>query len=257
MAINGVSILTEAIARNGGIVLSLPSAGMLRHHKSRFLGEDETGFWVEAMQEDRILLDALMNDQIPVGVSFRAGPQKVSFAVPMLQRCPEFKMNAQLTLEAIQLSFPADVKAVQRRSNYRVCVPEDSELRVRLWRVPEHVIITDKPQASQELITTVRDISIGGVGVMLQGRNSEPAKVLVGERLRLALHYKEMDELVLEGRVRFLPCQGISGPARAGIQFKKLENNLEGRQTLAALTRIIGELQRAEVRRIRLGTTVA
>ena len=28
-------------------------------------------------------------------------------------------------LEALQLTFPADVKAVQRRNNYRVRVPED------------------------------------------------------------------------------------------------------------------------------------
>ena len=31
--------LHDAIARNAGLVLSLPVAGMLRHHKSRFLGE--------------------------------------------------------------------------------------------------------------------------------------------------------------------------------------------------------------------------
>jgi hypothetical protein len=37
------------------------------------------------------------------------------------------------------------------------------------------------------------------------------------------------------------------------VQFKTLENNLDGRQILAQLTRIVGELQREEVRRLRLG----
>jgi hypothetical protein len=46
-----------------------------------------------------------------------------------------------------------------------------------------------------------------------------------------------------------------SDPAviRTGIVFKPLEHDIEGRQTLAALTRIVGQLQRDEVRRHRLG----
>ena len=44
---------------------------------------------------------------------------------------------------------------------------------------------------------------------------------------------------------------------RAGIQFKALENSLEGRQTLNTLTRVIGELAREEVRRLRLGIKAA
>src|SRR5215218_8460453 len=148
MANNGVEILTDAIARNSAIVLSLPSAGMLRHHKSRFLAEDAAGFWIESAADDRMLIDNLIAAQTPVGISFRAGPQKVSFAVPMLQRTAEFKMNATTSLEALQLSFPADVKAVQRRSNYRVRVPSDCELFLRAWRVPEHFILGDKPMAS-------------------------------------------------------------------------------------------------------------
>jgi hypothetical protein len=41
------------------------------------------------------------------------------------------------------------------------------------------------------------------------------------------------------------------------VQFKKLQNDLEGRQNVAALTQIVGELQRDEVRRIRLGLKIA
>src|SRR3982750_792048 len=151
MANNGVEILTDAIARNSAIVLSLPSAGMLRHHKSRFLAEDSDGVWIETA-EDLMLIDNLIAGQTPVGISFRAGPQKVSFAVPMLQRISDFKMNATTRLEGIRLRFPADVKAVQRRSNYRVRVPSDCELFLKVWRVPEHFILSDKPMASQELV---------------------------------------------------------------------------------------------------------
>ena len=257
MANNGVAILTDAIARNSAIVLSLPSAGMLRHHKSRFLAEEADGFWIESALNDRMLIDELIANQTGVGISFRAGPQKVSFVVPIVKRNPEFSMNAETRLEALQLTFPADVKAVQRRNNYRVRVPEDSDLRVRAWRVPEYFILAEKPMAAQELVARVRDISIGGLGVFLLPKGEEPPKVLSGERLRISLRYRELDELILEGRLRYIPPAGTPTPIRAGIQFKKLENNLEGRQNLAALTRIVGELQREEVRRTRLGIKVS
>jgi len=251
-------ILSEAIARNSAIVLSLPSAGMLRHHKTRLLDEDADGFWIESVPpSERLLINALMSGSIPVGVSFRAGPQKVSFAVLVIKRQEDYRVNAQLTVEALQLAFPAAVKAMQRRSNYRVRVPEGSELSVRIWRIAEHFFLTDKPMASQEIVATLRHISIGGIGAMLQGRNNESPKVLAGERLRITLKYKELDELILEARVRYMPPEGTPTPFRCGVQFKKLENNLEGRQNLASLTRIVGELQRDEVRRTRLGIKVA
>jgi len=256
-ASTGIEILLDAIARNSAIVLSLPSAGMLRHHKSRFLAQADTGFWVESAPKDQPLIDQIIAAQTRVGVSFRAGPQKVSFAVPIIACDPKFQMNAQLTLPGLQLSFPADVKAVQRRSNYRVCVPGDSELTLRVWRIAEHFFLTDKPPTSAELPAKLRDVSIGGVGVTLLPKGDEPPKVLTGERLRLSLKYKELDELILEGRMRYLPPPTGQIPIRCGIQFKAMENNLEGRQALAMLTRIVGELQRDEVRRTRLGIKIA
>jgi hypothetical protein len=40
---------------------------------------------------------------------------------------------------------------------------------------------------------------------------------------------------------------------RAGLAFSDMQSNIDGRQTEALLNKIIGELQRAEVRRARLG----
>jgi len=48
MADNNEEILRQAIARNLGAVLSLPSAGMLRHCKSRFLSELDGGILFES-----------------------------------------------------------------------------------------------------------------------------------------------------------------------------------------------------------------
>ena len=59
--------------------------------------------------------------------------------------------------------------------------------------------------------------------------------------------------MILEGRMRnpFAPPDGDT--IITGIQFKKLENDLEGRKVMSQLTRLLGELQREEIRRMRLG----
>ena len=245
MAHTEVPILADAIARNSGVVLSLPSAGMLRNHKSRFLSDDENGFWIESAAGDRQLIDELIALARPVGISFRAGPQKVSFTAPMLRRDTQFRVNAETIIEAIQLTFPAEVKTVQRRNNYRVRVPGDGELMIRAWRVAEHFYISDKPMATAELVTKIRDLSVGGVGLMLYPKNEEPPKVIMGERLRISIRYHDADELIIEGRVRFLPPAGTEPPIRCGVQFKEAgKRSGRPRKARRADAYSLGEIQR-------------
>ena len=59
--------------------------------------------------------------------------------------------------------------------------------------------------SGQELLVRMRDLSTGGVGVFLLPKNDEPPKVRANERLRVSLRYRDLDELILEGRVRYLP----------------------------------------------------
>jgi hypothetical protein len=129
-------------------------------------------------------------------------------------------------------------------------------MRVRAWRIPEHAILRDKPLSIAELTLKANDISTGGLGVSLLPKNDEPPKVIEGERLRVQIEHADQD-LIIEGRMLHRAGATPAGQIRAGIQFKKLENDLEGRQILAALTKIVGELQREEVRRMRLGLAKA
>jgi len=52
-------------------------------------------------------------------------------------------------------------------------------------------------------------------------------------------------------------AEPTNGNILAGVEFKKLENNLEGRQLLATLTRLVGELQRTEISEFREGLAKA
>jgi c-di-GMP-binding flagellar brake protein YcgR len=164
-------------------------------------------------------------------------------------------VNSSLIVEALLIKHPGEVKAVQRRSNYRVRVGPDSELTVRIWRIADAADLRHIPVAAQKIEAGLRDISIGGMG-MIVPKGDVPLKLLVDERLRIEFTNPEQS-LILEGRVRYLPAPNPDGTTRVGVQFKKLEDDMNGRQILAELTRIVGLLQREEVRRMRLGLAQA
>jgi hypothetical protein len=261
MSSHNLEPLIEAIARGAGIVLSLPSAGLVRHHKSRFLAETEDGFLVEAARGEGPLVQELIKSLRPIGVSFKSGPTKAVFVTPLLRRIPQFRINAQTVVDALQLSFPSEVKVIQRRNNYRVVIPLGCDLTVKVWRIAEKAYLRARPMAAQALKCTVRDMSIGGLGVTLESMTSEPARVGDGQRLRIEMTFGGI-ALLFEGRTRkpSLPPPGTKPDnriIRTGITFKHLEKEIDGRQTLAALTRIVGTLQRDEIRRYRMGPQCA
>lgn len=244
-------VVHQAVDRNAAIVFSLPSAGILRHHKSRFLAETPEGIWIEAPAGEGPLIEQLLLTGQPVGISFRHGHAKIIYSTPLCRRDAEYRINAEVTVEAVLTKFPDDVKTIQRRNNYRVPVPLDSEIKVRVWRLGPGVPVRDRPMSKQEVKATVRDLSLGGVGVILEGEGGAPPKISDADRLRISVKTPST-ELILEGRLRY-PGQPDSPSVRAGIQFKSLDKDLDGRQTLTTLTRIVGELTRAELRRLRIG----
>ena len=245
-----LDILHDAIARNAAAVISLPSAGVSRHRKTRLLAESDGGIWVGMENEDRALVDELLTSSSPVGVAFMNGPVKVVFATSILARRAEFNINADLQVEAACLRFPDAIKSVQRRSNYRVSIPSNSDLEVRIWRLAQHAMLRDRPTPSLEIKGKIKDLSGGGMAYLYQREADEPAMAM-DQRLRIALQYQDF-ETVMEGRVRYvrvLPDASV----RLGIEFKRLQDDFEGRQAMSKLNTIVGQLQRNEVRKLRLG----
>lgn len=244
--------LREAVARNSGVVLSLPSAGILRHHKSRFLSEAQDTFVLESIPEEHALIHELIEQKKPVGVSFKNGTTKIVFATPIMRLELNYQVNATTIVPALFLEIPAQVKAIQRRNNYRVAIPTSSEMAVRVWRIAKHAYLRDRPLAAQQIGCALRDISLGGLGVTFQGEDGAGPKVTTEDRLRIELTCGETS-LLLEGRMCHVQPLTEASVLKAGVQFKGLHQDIEGRQVLAKLTRIVGVLQREEARRHRLG----
>jgi len=244
--------LQDAVARNTAAVLSLPSAGMLRHQKTRFLATAPEGFWMECSPEDRLLIDELITTKVPAGISFKTAQVKTVFASPILERKEDFRINADTTVCAVKIQTPTTIKQMQRRLSYRVRVPAEAEMRLEVWRLSPRVPLRDKPSATQRVPAELIDISIGGLGVIFLGVDGQPPRVCSEDRLRILITSGET-ELLIEGAMRF-PRPGTDPTKlRTGVVFKTMDSDLEGRQNLAKLTKIVGELQRMEARRARLG----
>lgn len=241
--------LRDAVARNAGAVVSLPSAGMLRHCKTRLLGADEEGFWIEAPAGERALVDELMAKGAPVGIAMKSSTTKVVFTTVIRQFRSKMRINKETCVDALLLVWPLQLKAVQRRSDYRVSVPRDTEVSVRAWRITEQHYLRERPLAATELEVSLRDLSVGGIGLICVLSEDGP-KIAGDQRLRIVISHNG-DELVLEGRVKHVK-ECPNGDLRLGIQFKKLAEDFEGRQMLATLTQIVGLLQRDEIRRRRI-----
>ncbi len=224
---------------------------MLRHHRTRLLADETSGFWIESIANESNLIDQLIDSGARVGVAFRTQTTKVLLATSILCREPAYQVNRDLKVEALLLAYPNEIKSVQRRANYRVAIPAEGDLMVQVWRIPEHHVLRDKPSATLLLPVRLRDLSTGGMGVFIPPKDGEPVKLAADQRLRIAITRQD-DQVLVEGRTRHMqltPDRSL----RLGIQFKKLEDNLEGRQTLAKLTHVVGQLHREEVRRMRLG----
>ncbi|MFI5381074.1 MAG: PilZ domain-containing protein [Tepidisphaerales bacterium] len=250
MAESNTEILSAAVARNGGAVLSVPSADALRHMKTRFLGQETDSLWLEADEAAGGLLDTVAREGHRVGVVFKTGTRKIMFATRVLERRREYRINSLVTVQAVRVSWPDEIKSVQRRTNYRVKITADSELAIRAWRIPDQFDLRDKPPAAMELCVEAKDLSVGGISVLVVSPGSGSGRPIVErQKLRIQLHHMQ-SEVVLEAYVR----HAVDTPRgqRLGVQFVNMEADLAGRQTVAKVNAIVAALARDEVRQLRL-----
>ena len=244
--------LREAIARGAGIVLSLPTPAGLRHFKSRFLADAGDGFWVKSVPADPALLQQLITDARPAGVAFRHAEAKIVLAAEIQHLKPDYELAGDGLVEALLLRIPSAIKTIHRRGSFRVPVPPNSELVVRVWVMSETATLRDKPAASRELKCEPRDLSAAGIGLTVIGRDGKPAAVTAGDRVRVELSLGDVTA-VLEGRVRHPEKPAKAALVRIGVQFKALGESKDDRHAITQLGRIVSGLERENIRRRKLG----
>jgi c-di-GMP-binding flagellar brake protein YcgR len=249
-------LVLEAASRNVAAVLTLPSAGMLRNHKSRFISRIEEGILFQAPAEDRGLIHELWKTASPCLVTFKHGIYKVNFASRILRHELEWPLNDTVMVPAILASFPEKIISTQRRANYRVEIPENGNLTVRVWRMAPGERLEDRPVRERQVTAQIRDLSVGGVGVSLSGRNGAPPTICEEDRLRVELNFAG-EKMLIEGAMRTPAGPPIAGTLHTGIKFRHLEDSLSGRRTHTRLVAIVGEFQRLEIKAARLSLMCA
>lgn len=242
----------EAVARGAGVVLSVPVGTALRHHKSRLLGRRDDGFLVQSVPGYDDLIAELIAQRQSLGLSFRGEQVKIVCAAVPKAIESLTRPNEPEPVKALLLDFPQRMQAVQRRGSHRVRIGQHDEISLRVWRLMPKAYLKDRPSPEQEVAAELRDISTGGLGVILRGSGGNPPKICTEDRLRIELHHPE-GTLLLEGELRGAGKLLQPDTLQTGIRFRLQSNQIADRQKVAQLTRVIGKLQREEIRRIRLG----
>lgn len=256
-----LAVLREAIARNVPVILSVPADGAGEARRSRLLGESAggaAGAWVESVPGQQHLIDALIAVGKPIGVSFRSGEHLVRFRAVVVRRDPAYRLSDAVTVEAMLLNWPADVELTQRRSGYRVKRPLDAEVALRAWMVSADAPLcpaVPQPGAKAdptEVRAELRDLSVGGLGVLFTPPRGGRLKLAAGDRLRLELSAGGRS-VSASAKIRYTPRTLPDGSLRAGLDFEGMTDTLEGRRTLALVAQLVAEFQRTEARRRRAG----
>jgi c-di-GMP-binding flagellar brake protein YcgR len=241
-------VLREAIERNTPVSIAVPSAGLMRQYRSRFVRAAGDTILLESVLEQSAAIDQLAKEGRPVTVMFRVDTQRVEFSAPVLERVRGIQLNADTLIEAIRLAWPTQIKAVQRRSDYRATVTAESGLSLKCWRVGEQYDLAAAPPAATLLTIDVRDLSAGGFGGIWKRRRDDPLTLADDQRFRVEVE-SPTGTAVFDARLRFLERLGTGDTQRIGVQFTLSPTNLQDRQKGTLLAKLITELQRQELRR--------
>jgi c-di-GMP-binding flagellar brake protein YcgR len=248
----GTNLLSQAIARNSSVAISLLTPTGMHHYRSRFLQECPEGFWIESIDDERQAIGEIIAKEQSCVLSFLSGQRKLIFSCPIYRHEPQFAVNEQLSCEALLLPFPKEPKEVQRRDWYRARVSDDilREMQVRIWRIPEHVDLQDEPGRTQQIDGRLRDLSATGIGLSTEISPGGATPCIVGQRVRIEVS-DEHGALLVEGRARFVTDKAARFPKRLGVTFTGLDGSLSGRKVSNQIARLVAAVQRDELRRQR------
>jgi hypothetical protein len=237
-------ILETVIAKRVPIIMSY----MSRHkwHVAKVLLSDLGGgrFSVEVAPRRRPH-PININIGQSVGMSFKYGYGKFIFEtnVTGLEPSPDSPSGGQIIL-----NIPAGIELVQRRSYFRVQVPESLEVDVAIWHrgsdspesaPPEQ----ESPGDGNEMHGRLLDISAGGAQVAVSNDSAGEFKKgqIVGLRFT-PMPYET--PISFNSQVRNILPTADGSAACLGLQIVGLEASAEGRMVLARLVTVVEQYYR-------------
>ncbi|UCE48817.1 MAG: PilZ domain-containing protein [Phycisphaerales bacterium] len=183
----------------------------------------------------------------PVGISFKYGYGKFVFDTVVQGLEPSSRPDAHRERGGtVVLSIPDKIEVIQRRSYFRVNVPESLKVQVLLWHrtgsLKEQHSLHD---AADEMKDCCRgrlvDISAGGAQVDVPLQDDTPGidfkkGQFVGMRFTPAPYETPV---LLSAQIRNILPTADGESSSLGLQIVGLEASAEGREVLARLTGIV------------------
>jgi c-di-GMP-binding flagellar brake protein YcgR len=201
-----------------------------------------------AIEPDRICVEsALMKEKHPiniqldqpVGVSFKYEYGKFVFdtTVMALEPSPDSRSSGR-----IALSKPGRVEVIQRRSYFRVNVPDSLKVNVVLWHRRGQNRHHSRADNTKYFEARLVDISAGGAQLLLDGAPEITNEFKQGQFISMRftpLPYET--PLMLSAQIRNVLPRAGGGSVYLGLQLVGLEASPEGQETL---TRLVGIIER-------------
>lgn len=247
-------ILQTVIDKRVPAIMSYSSKG--KWHAAKVLPTNlgQNGLYVESADSGK---QRPINIQVnqPVGISFKHEYGKYVFDTTVVALEPSSEPEADRARGGtIILAVPDKIEVIQRRSYFRVNVPESLKVKVLLWHRSNNLTqctvirTTDGQQApSNEPIKYYQgklvDISAGGAQVMIPYEGSSSRKDFKKGQF-IGMRFTPMPyemPLMLSAQVRNLLPTADGKSTALGLQFVGLEASTEGRRILA---RLIGVVER-------------
>jgi hypothetical protein len=185
----------------------------------------------------------------PVGISFKHGYGKFVFdtTVKALEPSTDPETHRQCG-GTIVLALPDKIEVIQRRSYFRVNVPESLKVKMLLWhRSGKHGQTELKHDTAGEMHNCCQgrlmDISAGGAQVILSNQN-DAGKANFKKGQFISMRFTPLPyetPLVLSAQIRNVLPTADDQNASLGLQIVGLEASSEGREVL---TRLIGIVER-------------
>ncbi len=175
--------------------------------------------------------------------SFRKGNSKLLFVSAVVDMRERQNDNSEEVEKVYVLSWPEGLQQMQRRLFYRASIPEDMDLKVRVW---ESVPVIDKAPEEEPIVTgKLTNISVGGAEMEVD--SSQQLMLNHSYLLQLELPAPESPLLVIAQTRRIEAVPGTSA-FRFGMQFLSLDNTQAGQGTMVKLARFANYIRSLQYR---------
>lgn len=204
-----IQLLLQAIAKNNSFVI-LYFNDEQRFLKTLLLGANEQGIWLDVSPNEEEN-DALLNSDSFTFVTQHHGA-KVQFV------CHHTLMAVYASHPAFYFPLPQHILRLQRRDYFRINIPFDEPLKC---------IIPPRSDDEHQYEVPLKDISLGGVGLVCKGKGIRLQEGALYPDCRIEL--PNAGTLIATLQVRYLLDLGTLGRTtirHAGCQFIHLDSRM-------------------------------